>query len=47
MGFLQRVVNGDGQVTREYASGRGRSWEQRLRREEVEHQGKVLHLVGG
>lgn len=24
MGFLQRVVNGDGRVTREYAAGRGR-----------------------
>ncbi len=107
MGFLQRVVNGGGRVTREYASGRGRldllveygpdrfvielkrvppahvpletvreegiaqlcgyldqlgldegwmlvfdqrpgrSWEQRLWREELQVQGKRLHLVGG
>ncbi|MCK6504356.1 ATP-binding protein [Myxococcota bacterium] len=107
MGFLQRVVNGGGHVTREYASGRGRldllleygpdrfaielkrvppahvsletvreegiaqlagyldqlglhegwmlifdqragrTWEQRLWRERVEHQGKVLHIFGG
>ncbi len=106
MGFLQRVVNGGGRVTREYASGRGRldllveygpdrfvielkrvppahvsletvreegiaqlcgyldqlgltkgwlivfdqragrSWEQRLWREDVQRDGKMLHLVG-
>jgi len=106
MGFLQRVVNGGGRVTREYASGRGRldllveygpdrfvielkrvppahvsldtvreegidqlcgyldqlglaegwmivfdqrpgrTWEQRLWREEVRREGRDLHLVG-
>ncbi len=106
MGFLQRVVNGGGRVTREYASGRGRldllveygpdrfvielkrvppahvsletvreegidqlcgyldqlglaegwmivfdqrpgrTWEQRLWREEVQREGRDLHLVG-
>ncbi|NOY25697.1 MAG: ATP-binding protein [Oligoflexia bacterium] len=106
MGFLQRVVNGGGRVTREYASGRGRldllveygpdrfvielkrvppshvslptvreegiaqlcgyldqlgltegwmivfdqrvgrTWKQRLWREQLEEDGKLLHLVG-